>query len=100
MASLHVDTVRLERTAVRLEDTVRQLTEHEAKVTSIAQELLPAWTGEAGREMQKALADYTEAVADLGREQTEILGKVYSATMHYARTDAAGAGSLADEMHI
>ena len=97
---MHVDIGRLRQKAAKLEDTVRQLSEHEAKVTQIAQELVPSWAGESGGAMQKALANYTEAVAELGREQAEIISKVHTATAQYEATDAVGAESLADAMRI
>ena len=84
----------------KLEGTVQELAKHEAKVTQIAQELQPAWAGDAGGAVQKALADYVEAVSDLGREQMEIIGKVRSATAQYQATDAEGGTSLADAMRI
>jgi WXG100 family type VII secretion target len=100
MTSMHVDIGRLQQKIAKLEGTVQDLAQHEAKVAQIAQELQPSWSGDAGGAVQKALADYVEAVADLGREQTTIVDKVKSATAQYQVTDAAGAGSLADAMRI
>lgn len=100
MTAMHVDVGPLRQKVAKLEDTVRQLSDHEAKVTQIAQELAPSWAGESGAAVRKALADYAEAVADLGREQAEIIAKVHTATAQYQATDADGAGSLADAMRI
>jgi uncharacterized protein (UPF0335 family) len=98
--TLEVDGTALAAQIAKFEALEQERAAHEGRVAQIAAELAGSWQGEAGKAVQKALADYLTASAALRREEQEMNQKMDTALRQYTSTDDDAGGSLQSAMHI